>query len=125
MNTQTPISAETLAKIKEQLLIDKARLEAEISDVAEVGENELHAKFPEFGDKSDENAQEIEGYETNLATEKLLDHSLHDIKSALESIEKGTYGICKYCNQPIPEKRLLARPVASSCVECKQKLQNA
>lgn len=96
-----------------------------MSDVATGDENEMHAKFPELGDKIDENAQQIEGYETNLATEKILDHSLHDIKSALESIENGTYGICKYCHEPIAEKRLLARPVASSCVECKQKLQNA
>ncbi len=125
MNTQTPISAETLAQIKEQLLADKARLEAEMSDVATGDDKEMHVKFPEFGESHDEQAQEVEGYETNLATEKILEHSLEDIKSALNSIEKGTYGICKYCHQPIAEKRLLARPVASSCVECKQKLQNA
>jgi RNA polymerase-binding protein DksA len=125
MTEKAAISPEVLAKIKEQLLADKARMEAELASVA-TGDsnNEMHAKFPEYGDKIDENAQEIESYTTNLATEKILEDNLRDIESALERIENGTYGICKYCGKPIAEKRLEIRPVASACVECKQKLQN-
>lgn len=124
MTENEAISAEVLAQIKEQLLTDKARMEAELSGVATGDEKEMHATFPEYGDKSDENAQEIESYTTNLATEKILEDNLRDIVTALERIEDGTYGTCKYCGQLIAEKRLLARPVASACVECKQKLQN-
>lgn len=124
MNTHTPVSEETIEKIKQQLLADKSRIEAEMAVVAVGDEHETHAKFPEYGDKIDENAQEIENYTTNLATEKILDENLRDIEAALKRIEDGTYGICKYCGQPIAEKRLEARPVASACVECKQKLQN-
>lgn len=118
------VNAEVLAQIKEQLLADKARVQAELSGISTGDKNDPHATFPEYGDKSDENAQEIEGYTTNLATEKILEDNLRDIESALERIENGTYGICKYCGLPIAEKRLLARPVASACVDCKQKLQN-
>lgn len=124
MNTHTPVSAETIEKIKEQLLADKSRIEAEMAVVAEGDAKEMHAKFPEYGDKIDENAQEIENYTTNLATEKILEENLRDIESALKRIEDGSYGTCKYCGLPIAEKRLEARPVASACVECKQKLQN-
>ena len=77
------------------------------------------------GDKIDENAQEISEYTTNLATEKILESTLRDIEAALERIEKGTYGICKYCGQEIGKERMLARPVASACVECKTRLQSA
>ncbi|WKZ24813.1 MAG: DnaA N-terminal domain-containing protein [Patescibacteria group bacterium] len=77
------------------------------------------------GDESDENAQEVEQYTTNLETDKVLEKTLSDIKSALESIDKGTYGICKYCGNEIEEKRLLIRPFSSSCVECKKKLQQS
>lgn len=124
MTAKEAVDANVLAQIKEQLLADKARIQAELSGISTATENETHAKFPEFGEKSDENAQEIEGYTTNLATEKILEDNLRDIESALERIDNGTYGICKYCGLPIAEKRLQARPVASACVDCKQKLQN-
>ena len=124
MTDNTRISAETLAQIKAQLLADKQRIEAEMSGVATTDAHESHAKFPVYGDKIDESAQEIENYTTNLATEKILDENLRDIEAALKRVEDGTYGTCKYCGQLIAEKRLLARPVASACVDCKQKLQN-
>lgn len=41
------------------------------------------------------------------------------IKEALQRIEDGTYGICEACGEPIGEKRLLARPVTTLCIECK------
>jgi DnaK suppressor protein len=41
------------------------------------------------------------------------------IKEALERIEDGTYGLCEACGEPIGEKRLLARPVTTLCIECK------
>jgi len=41
------------------------------------------------------------------------------IKEAIEKIEDGTYGECEECGEPISEKRLEARPVTSSCIECK------
>jgi DnaK suppressor protein len=42
------------------------------------------------------------------------------IKSALERIEDGTYGICESCGENISLKRLMARPVTSKCIECKE-----
>ena len=31
---------------------------------------------------------------------------IHDIRSALVKIEKGAYGMCEHCEEPIPRKRL-------------------
>jgi DnaK suppressor protein len=45
--------------------------------------------------------------------------TIAEIDKALERIEKGTYGICESCNQPIPEARLQALPYATLCVACK------
>ena len=42
------------------------------------------------------------------------------IKTALERIEDGTYGICEVCGENISTKRLMARPVTSKCIECKE-----
>ncbi len=45
------------------------------------------------------------------------------IKSSLERIEKGSYGICDSCGEEISIKRLKARPVAEQCIECKTKTE--
>ena len=41
------------------------------------------------------------------------------VKEALDRIEEGTFGICELCGKPISEKRLMARPVTTQCIECK------
>jgi len=124
---QDILDKETISQIKEELLKRKESVEEELRDLlgSQDKEDGRKVKFPDFGDKSDENAQEIGEYSTNLATEKVLRSSLRDIDNALERIKKNTYGICKYCHEPIGKKRLLARPVASACVKCKTKLQNS
>lgn len=123
-NQNNLLDKDTLNKIKKELLERKKSIEKDLKDL--FGDNgDGTPKFPEYGDKSDENAQEIDDYSTNLATDKVLEGTLKDINNALKSIEDGTYGICKYCHKPINPKRLLARPVASACIECKTKLQNS
>lgn len=42
------------------------------------------------------------------------------IKEAIERIDNGTYGICEICGEDISDKRLEARPVTTSCIECKK-----
>ena len=118
--------AETIKKIKTDLL--HLRKETEKALKAFATKNSDHANdfisaFPNYGEESDENAQEVEQYSTNLATEQVLEKNLRDIDTALKKIEQGTYGICKYCHKEIDEKRLLARPFSSSCIKCKNKLQ--
>jgi len=122
------LNKETLAKIKKDLLARREQILDDLKDIAGKDahdKDELKAKFPEYGDKADENAQEIGEYTTNLATEKVLEKTLRDIDNSLARIDDGSYGICKYCKQPIGEKRMLARSVASTCVACKTKLQNS
>lgn len=119
------LDKETLDIIKNDLLTRKKQILDELNNITRNDEgSKSRVAFPDFGNKSDENAQEIDEYSTNLATEKVLEKTLRDINNTLASIEKGTYGICKYCKKEIGKKRLLARPVASACIECKTKLQN-
>lgn len=41
------------------------------------------------------------------------------IKHALERMQAGEYGVCESCGQAITFKRLMARPVATLCIDCK------
>lgn len=126
-NLDNELDQATIDQIKADLVKEKEQILADLKEVSRSDAHEkddMSAKFPEYGDKPDENAQEIADYTTNVAAEKVLESSLRDIESSLERIEKGTYGICKYCQQPIGKKRMLARPVASACIPCKTKLQS-
>jgi DnaK suppressor protein len=46
---------------------------------------------------------------------------LQAIEEALKRIDKGTYGICRDCGEPISEARLKAIPWTRVCITCKEK----
>ena len=46
------------------------------------------------------------------------------VKEALDRIDHATFGICESCGKSISEKRLIARPVTTLCIECKTELEN-
>jgi DnaK suppressor protein len=43
------------------------------------------------------------------------------MQEAIKRIEDGVFGICEVCGGPISEKRLMARPVTTLCIDCKTK----
>ena len=43
------------------------------------------------------------------------------MQEALKRLDDGVFGICDVCGGPISEKRLMARPVTTSCIDCKMK----
>lgn len=114
------------AKAKAILIEEKLRLETELSKFShrnpKTSEESFQTEFPNNGDSEDENASEVAQFSDNLSLEDELEKALRDVESTLKQIEKGDYGICKYCHQPIDERRLLARPTSSSCIQCKKTL---
>lgn len=125
-NQEKSVTPETLKTIKEELLAQKKRVLEDLNKISKVDSHEPDnrgAQFPEYGDKPDENAQEISDFATTIVTQKVLEKSLDDIEKTLDRIEKGTYGVCKYCGKSINEKRLIARPTAGACITCKTELQ--
>jgi RNA polymerase-binding protein DksA len=120
------MNSKMLESLKNQLLEEKKHLEEELSHFAHRNPNtpgvDYQANFPDIGNKDDENASEVAEYSDNLSLENSLEKSLRDTISSLKSIENGTYGICKYCEEPIDENRLHARPTSSSCIRCKKTL---
>jgi DnaK suppressor protein len=55
----------------------------------------------------------------NLARESGLQGQ---INRALARIARGTYGICLYCDEDIPARRMAAVPWASFCVHCQEQI---
>ncbi len=114
-----------LEKIAVMLEEEKNRLTKELTGFAKKNphvKGDYDTVYPEYGSEEDDNAREVAEYTTNKPLEITLEKTLRDIDKAIERIKNGTYGICKYCDQPIDEKRLLARPTSSACVSCKKTL---
>lgn len=125
--TATPFPKEFLDQITIVLTEKKERLEKELGLFATPNahaEGDFDAQYPEFGDKDDENAQEIAQFTARKPLEITLEKELRDINKALKRLSEKNYGICKYCEKPIDKKRLLARPTSGSCVSCKKTLTN-
>lgn len=117
------MTKEFLKEMEGQLLAEETRLKSELEEFAKQNPKNVDdytATFPNLGDKEDENAEEVDQFSTNLTLERTIEASLRDVEKALDRIKKGTYGICKYCNKEIDEKRLRARAASSSCIECKK-----
>ena len=53
-----------------------------------------------------------------LAQQRRQREELEHLHSALERIDKGTYGNCAYCLSPIAYERLEAIPDAVLCISC-------
>ncbi len=99
---------------QEHLLRDLKQLEDS------VGPTEVRREGSPFG-KREEEAEESFELEKRLALEKRIKDELAKVEYALRKFEKGTYGLCDICGQPIALDRLEALPQASLCVNCKAK----
>jgi DnaK suppressor protein len=56
-----------------------------------------------------------------LSLMRALRDNLRAADRALAKIERGTYGICERCGNPIALERLEALPWAILCIDCKQR----
>lgn len=67
--------------------------------------------------QADENtvADSIEDYEENMAIVNTLETRYRDLRSALDKIKQGTYGLCQVCGEEIDVARLEANPSALHC----------
>jgi len=48
---------------------------------------------------------------------------LREIQNALLRIQRGDYGECVACGDDISERRLMARPTATHCIDCMTELE--
>lgn len=97
---------------------ERARLEAEreqlLRDIEMLKET-LKGEVDIDAEEGDPDLIEREKSAALLAT---LERKLDSIEAALRALDKGLYGICERCGQPIPPERLEVKPDATLCLEC-------
>ena len=106
-------------------LVDRERIKLE------AGRTDLEAKIQHLGEwlKSEVDIDAEEGdpdlfeREKNLALLNTLERRLEQTVSALRAIDKGLYGICERCGQPIDPARLEVKPDATLCLKCQQEVE--
>lgn len=113
---------------KKKLLAEKTDLETQLGGIGRRDPTVAGGWEATTGDiqvnSADENevADKLEELEENTGIVNQLEKQLGEVQAALDRIEKGTYGICETCGQPIEEDRLLANPSARVSIKHKHPL---
>ena len=105
-----------ITQFKKWLLDERARI---LKQSLRVGSSPVGVEQEDLSDEMDHASSEV----NQAMTFRLKDRErflLSKIDKALSRIEKGEYGICTDCGNPIEIKRLEARPVTDLCINCKE-----
>lgn len=118
---EKPWTDREIADVRAALQSDAERLQAEIT----AAEQEISQLLRQGGegaghDQADVGSNTFErDHEMTMARNARENLTL--VEAALTRIDKGQYGVCESCGQPIGKMRLQAFPRATLCMECKQR----
>jgi DnaK suppressor protein len=99
---------------------EKRRILRHLEDISDTSVADLDTPS---GDSVDLAALEINQNSLVKVGKRELNH-LKKIDVALKKIEEETYGECESCGEQIGFARLMARPVAQLCIDCKTAQEN-
>ena len=117
---------EKIQHFQEKLEEEKKQLESELSRVGrknpevsgdwEIAQEDLNVETSDTGEMSGA----FEELENRAAIENSLEERFILVSRAMDSIKKGTYGVCASKEgkaHPIESKRLEANPAATECIK--------
>ena len=108
---------------KSRLLVDKEKIEADLARFTTQDGDTFKVVWNEKGPGDEDNADESRDCADALALERTLSSERSAIIEALKHIEEGDYGSCQSCGKDIAEARLQARPMATLCIACQERLE--
>ena len=105
---------EALSTVRQNLTERYAEIRGHLEKIALDANKPLDADF-------EEQAVERENDEVLVALDRSIRAEMAQIEKTLARLDKGEYGICEVCGDPITPKRLEALPYANRCVVCNVK----
>lgn len=60
----------------------------------------------------------LQGQQMALEQDRRRKAEMQRIDAALERMDRGDYGYCSLCDEPISEKRLQLDPSIGTCIDC-------
>jgi len=113
------VTITNLKIIRLRLENDRKRLTEQLEQLRKASRpKDVRREGSPFG-KREEEATETAELENRMALEKRILGQLAEVENALNKFEKGSYGLCERCGQPIHPARLEALPQATLCMSCK------
>jgi DnaK suppressor protein len=117
------LSPKEIAAVKASLLEQRKIFSREFEDIEEgafnISQSEMSGEVSFDEEYADAGSATFEREKELSITNNIRD-LLDKVDHALNAIEKGTYGICENCGNPIAKARLLALPYSTMCLRCKQ-----
>ncbi len=110
----TKLYRQALLNMKEEILADSRKVE----------DGEIDTVNEDLADSVDRSSMEAD----RNFTIRLLDREhklLKKVEEAFERLANGEFGVCGECGEDIAKERLLARPVATLCIACKEAEERA
>lgn len=108
-------------QLSEALLAERSRLLRNAQDGIKFAMNREN----NVGRDSIDESMEEEMFSTELRLRDREKFLLAKIGEAIERLDSGTIDECEDCGEPIGFKRLLARPVTTLCIHCKEEREHA
>lgn len=114
------MNSKQLDQLRNKLQLDKKQITEQMERLREL----MHEDY----DTRDQTLSLIDNHPADEATELYdaerdigiynhFSHTLHAIDQALDKLNKGEYGFCEVCHQPISIERLEAVPETIYCIE--------
>jgi DnaK suppressor protein len=108
----------------------KGSLEKQLISLREDLRVRIHGRLDEVyidREPDDEVALATESVTTDMtvATLERERRTLEEVESALARLQKGSYGLCAFCGEPIADARLEALPWARLCIHCAARASNS
>jgi len=117
-----------MQKFRDLLLAERQRLEAELQEIeqrtARMSESDRATELSSYEDHPADLASETFEREKALAIGESVESLFNQVNTALEKLERGTFGICDACARPIKKARLHAMPFATLCLDCQDRLES-
>lgn len=116
-----PIKEEEREALKAKLLDLRNSLVNDVDNINKHSNDEFESEVPDVNDE----ASRTYSRQVMLSRGEQDRAILKRIDEALDSLERGDYGICIDCEGDIPIKRLISVPYVERCIDCMTKWEES
>ena len=114
------------AKARKRLEEERARLQRIQDDLRreqEESTSETGGELSSLDQHPGDSGTETFEMEKNVSLREQVDDELREIEAAFVRLDRGTYGICQACREPVGDERLEAMPATRFCIEDQAKAE--
>jgi DnaK suppressor protein len=103
----------------------RQRLEDQLAELLNKAKETVNVLLVEGSNSADplDRATLDSGRDYNLRFRERESRLIRKIKTTMQKMDEGIYGICESCGDDIPLSRLRVRPVTAYCIQCKTKME--